>query len=293
MRITLRQLQVFAAIAQRSNVTLASQHLFLSQAATSMALADLERQIDCQLFDRQGKRLLINETGRLLLPHAIELLERAQEFERLARKGDGVPLHLGASSTVGNYLLPRIMGLFMREQPESRLSLEVANTEQIIGRVLGLEIDLGLIEGQCHDERLEVIPWRSDELVLCCAPDNPLLQLAEVSPEDLVKADWILREPGSGTREYFEQALSEVLPAPVKVRLELGHTEAIKQAVAAGLGISCLSRLALAESLAHGSLAELATPFLNLHRQLFLLVHKDKYRTNSLNSFIQFCQKFN
>lgn len=292
MRITLRQLQVFAAIAQRSNVTLASQQLFLSQAATSMALADLERQLDCQLFDRQGKRLLLNESGRRLLPHAVELLERAQEFERLARQGEGVPLHLGASSTVGNYLLPRIMGLFMREQPESRLSLEVANTEQIIQRVAGLEIDLGLIEGPCHDERMEVLPWRCDELVICCAPGHPLLAIDAIEPEDLLKADWILREPGSGTRENFEQALSEVLPSPVRVRLELGHTEAIKQAVAAGLGISCLSRLAIADALAYGSLAELNTPFLDLTRQLSLLVHKDKYRPSALSNFLQFCLQF-
>ena len=292
MALTLRQLEVFVAIARHGNVTRAAGEVFLSQSAASMALAETERQLGGKLFDRQGKRLLVNERGRALLHRAQEVLARVQEIEELfgTREGRlaGV-LKIGASSTVGNYLIPRIFGNFVHAHPEARLTLDVGNTERVVNAVKGFHVDLGFIEGFCHDQAIETIPWRRDQLVVFASPQHPLARRREVTAADLASVNWILRERGSGTREVFETAIAGKL-ADLNLFLELGHTEAIKEAVEAGLGISCLSRLAIARALQLGVLVQLPTPFLDLERRLSILLHKEKYRTEVLQAFLAFCR---
>lgn len=290
--MTLRQLEVFVAVARHGNVTRAAAEVFLSQSAASMALAEMEKQLGGNLFDRKGKRLLVNERGRALLPRAQEVVSRVQEIEELfgtgAEKLAGV-LKIGASSTIGNYLIPRIFGNFVQAHPEPRLTLDVGNTEQVIHEVKHFRVDLGFIEGFCHDQELETIPWRQDRLVVFASPQHPLARQKEVTPADLAAVNWILRERGSGTREVFETAIAGKIPE-LRLFLELGHTEAIKEAVEAGLGISCLSRLTIARALELGVLVALPTPFLNLERRFSILLHKEKYRTEVLRTFLAFCR---
>ncbi len=292
MRITLKQLAVFVAVAQHGTVTRAANELNLTQSATSMALSDFEGQLDCLLFDRIGKRLQLNDLGRKLLPHAINTVAHANELEAIARgHGDKVgSLKIGASLTVGNYLMPPLIASFMGEHPQCQLSLEIANTSQIIQALEQFELDIGFIEGFCHAPNLEVIPWQSDELVIFTAPSHPLAQkqLTQALTEaDFSEAQWILREAGSGTREIFDNAVVGRLPH-IHVLLELGHTEAIQRVVASGLGVGCASRLSLDEAIQNNTLQILQTPFLNLNRQLFVLIHQQKYRTYGVESFIKF-----
>lgn len=289
IRTTLRQLEIFVAIARTGTVTEAADAVGLTQSAASMALAELERQIDMTLFDRRAKRLVLNESGRILYPKAMELIDRAREIDNLfAVEMDAADLRLGASSTVGNYLLPQLMGSFIGKYPGSKFSLEVGNTHAVIAATKRYDIDVGFIEGPCHDKDVNVLLWRRDELAICAAADDPLAGGGPISPADLVNAKWILREPGSGTREIADMLLTSQL-GTIRLEMELGGTEAIKRAVESGLGISCLPRVAVAETLRHGNMVCLPTPFLNLTRHLYVVLHKDKYRTAGLERFLSHC----
>lgn len=292
MAITLRQLEIFSATAGSGNLTRAAEHIGLSQSAASMALAELERQFSEPVFDRVGKRLVLNERGRALLPLAQEVLARVREIgDRFGATGDSLAgeLRIGASSTVGNYLIPRLLGELVQAHPELKLTLDVVNTGQVIAGMAVFRYDVGFIEGPCRHPELEVIPWRADALAVFAAAGHPLVGRRPVTAADLRAAPWILREPGSGSREVFEQAVVDRL-GPLQVFLELGHSEAIKQAVEAGLGLGCLSVLTLERSLQAGALAILPTPFLDLSRTLSILVHRRKYRTSVLRAFLAFCR---
>src|SRR5690606_36074015 len=233
------------AVTQQGSVSRAAQSLSLSQSATSTSLTELERQSDCLMFDRAGKRLSLNSLGRQLLPQAVALLDQAKEIERLliGKSGYG-SLAVGATLTVGNYLATLLIGSFMQRHPECRVRLHVQNTAHIVQPIAHYELDLGLIEGDCQHPEIEVQPWVEDELVVFCAPQHPLATRGVAGLEELTREAWILREQGSGTRLTFDQAMRHH-PRTLNIRLELEHTEAIKRAVESGLGIGCISRLAL------------------------------------------------
>ena len=291
MRLTLRQLEVFAAIARCGSVSRAAEELSLSQSAASAALAELERAYDMQLFDRAGKRLRLNDLGRSVLAKANELLDRAQELEAALHAHD-LPgeLKVGATLTIGNYLGAAIVGEYLRRHPGSRVALTIENTAEIIARVAAFQLDLALVEGRCQDPGIEVIHWGDDALMVFAAPAHPLAKKRRVTPADLAAADWILREPGSGTRDTFERAADGVL-REVKVKMELSQAEAIKHAVASGLGIGCISRLALRDDFRLGRLVALKTPFLDMRRDFSILVHKRKYRSAASQQFIALCME--
>lgn len=289
LHTTLRQIEVFMATAQRGNVTQAAAAIGLTQSAASMALADFERQLGTQLFDRIGKRLALNEDGRALYPKAVEMIERAREMEGLLHQPDrAVHLRLGASSTIGNYLLPQIIGSFRAGRPGSRIELEVANTQQVISAVLQFGVDLGFVEGPCLHPAIEAMFWRPDQLAICASPAHPIAQPGGATIEALRAADWILRERGSGTREVVDQMLMSQLGG-IRVAMELGGTEAIKRAVESGMGISCLPTIALLGAVERGNLVSIATPGLQLTRAFHILVHRDKYRTEGMKSLLALC----
>ncbi|PNU18557.1 LysR family transcriptional regulator [Geothermobacter hydrogeniphilus] len=294
MGITLRQLEVFVTVAQEGNVTRAAEALRISQSAVSMSLAELEKLLGEQIFDRRGRRLAVNDQGRALIPKAAAVLARVGEIDTFFSGPDNQLaglLRVGASSTIGNYLMPRILGKFTAAFPGAQLSLDVGNTEQIIQELLRFNIDVGFIEGFCHQAAIETIPWRQDHLAIHAGADHPLARKKKISISDLVQARWILREQGSGTREIFEAALAGKMDS-IKVYLELGNTEAIKEAVEAGLGISCLSLLATRRARQSGALVALKTPFLDLRRNFYLVLHGEKYRTQLLRRFMAFCEEY-
>ncbi|NLF54225.1 MAG: LysR family transcriptional regulator [Thauera phenolivorans] len=293
MRYTLRQLQAFVAVARGENVTRAAEALSLSQSATSAALAELENLFGQPLFDRIGRRLKLNEQGRLLLPHAVELLDRAEEIETLLRGERGLGnLRVGATMTIGNYLLPLIVAGFLQRHPESRVELKVDNTATIAGLLLHYEIDLGLLEGEVEPAELETAHWVDDELVVFCAPDHPIAARGMATLTELAREPWILRERGSGTRETLARALSGHVAGGLSVRLELQHTEAVKRAVESGLGIGCISRLALRDAFRRGSLVPIETPELDLRRSFSFVWHRGKYHSAAMRRFIDDCRTF-
>lgn len=289
MRFTLRQLEVFVATAQQQTISQAAHSLSMSQSAASSALGELERQYNCQLFDRAGKRLILNKLGTQLLPQAIAVLEHASMLDKeLQGQSALTDLSIGATMTIGNYLATLLIGEFMQQHTSCKINLHVQNSEQIEQLVAQYQLDLALVESLCQHPNIESLPWMNDELVVFCAPNHPLAKHGKASLEQLQEYAWILRERGSGTRLTFDQATRH-LAKPLNILLELEHTEAIKRAVESGLGISCISRLALRDAFRRGSLVPIETPELDLNRQFFFIWAKSKYQFSSMRTFITFC----
>jgi DNA-binding transcriptional LysR family regulator len=289
MRYTLRQLEVFSVVARCQSVSRAAEALAMSQSAASGALADLERQFDVRLFERVGKRLVLSELGRALWPEAEALCEQARALEHKLSRQHSSELRVGATLTIGNYLCPGLMTRFLRLQSQARVSLQIANTAETAQRVKSFDIDVGLVEGELSDPALEVTRWRSDELVVFCSPQHPLAKRRTLSDADLTRAEWIVRERGSGTRQAFDHALHGLLPE-LQIALELSQTEAIKGAVRAGLGLGCLSRLALTEELERRTLVACSVPRRDFRRSFFFVLHKRKYRSQALESWLELCE---
>lgn len=289
MRFSLRQIQVFLATAHFENISKAANSLSMSQSAASSALAELESQFDIKLFDRVGKKLQLNALGYALRGQAEALLRQAEDLDiALAQHSAIGHLKVGATLTIGNYLAVHIMSRFLQDKPEARVELDVANTASIARKVKNFELDVGLIEGELSDPELEITPWMKDELVAFCAPEHPFARKKRLSDKDILAANWILREQGSGTRQTFDWAMHGILPQ-LNILLELQHTEAIKRAVEAGLGIGCLSRVALKEAFARGSLVALPMPQRNLKREFYFILHHQKYRNSSIDAWLALC----
>ena len=295
MRLTLRQLQIFRAVALNGSTTAAAAGVSLSQSATSAALNELERILGTRLFDRVGKRLLLNDSGRSLLPSAVAVLDDAHGIETAFFSGShGLPvdLHVFASTTIGNYVLPRILGRFYENVPNVRLQLRIGNTLDVVNAVRSFAADLGLIEGPCHTADMRVVPWMEDELVIVAAPEHGLAKAArrrKLTAGQLSQAQWLLREPGSGTREAVEQSLLPHLPH-VRSTMTLGSSEAIKNLAAEGLGLSCLSRWAVRDLVAAKRLTVLATRLPRLTRRFALIHHEKKVISGSLRRFMAHCE---
>ena len=291
MRFSLRQLEVFLATARYENVTRAASSLAMSQSAASGSLKELEEQFEVKLFDRVGKRLQLSELGRQLRPQAETLLAQARAFEQALAGEDAMGrLHIGATLTIGNYLAVPMIAGFRGRYPAAEIALTVANTETIAAGVAAFELDMGMIEGEFHHPELETRHWRADELVVFAAPGHPLATSAGLDDNDLLALPWILRERGSGTRQAFDRALHGLLPG-LEIVLELQHTEAIKRAVEAGIGVGCLSRISLVEAFGRGSLVPLAVPGRDFSRELYLITHRRKFHGLALRRWLDLCSE--
>ena len=295
LRLTLRQLQIFGGVAEHGSTAAAAEAIALSQSATSAAINELERMLGLSLFDRVGKRLLLNDNGRTLLPQARAVLDGAASIERWAHDGEAQfgEMRIGASTTIGNYLLPGILAEFRRGLPASvgarwQVQVNIANATAIEAQVSNFEVDFGLIEGPCHNPDLTVLPWLEDELVVVAAAANPILPKRRgqrIPLTVLRKATWLLREAGSGTREITNQLLIPHLHH-LQTGIEFGNSEAIKRAAASGLGITCLSRWVVRDLIEAGVLVAPPTELPRLTRRFFLIVHRRKQRTRGLDRLI-------
>lgn len=290
MHITLRQLEIFKAVAQCGRVTAAAELLFISQPAASMALSELEKHLG-PLFDRhQGASMTLNDAGRALLPMACELVDRAKEIEQQFVEGNCYEqgmLKVCASSTIGNNLMPKILGDFSMEFPRIRTELTIDNTRNIVDKLSAMHIDMAVVEGTCLHPDIDVHPWMEDELVIICHPDHPLSQKDSIDLQDLRNERWILRESGSGTRELFDEVIASQLGTP-SILMSLNRAEAIKQAVADGLGVGCISRLAVWRAVDGGLLSIINVRGLSLRRYFYLLLNKNKYRSGVVRKLQEF-----
>ncbi|TMX47178.1 LysR substrate-binding domain-containing protein [Vibrio sp. Hep-1b-8] len=290
--ISLKQLKVFIAITQHDTLTAASEALFLSKAAVSMALSELEKQIGHSLFDRVNNRLILNQEGQKLLPLADEIIERAQDIEQLFDNNQALSgqLRIGASDTIGNQLAPYLLSDFRRETHHLAQSLFISNSALICEKLVDYELDLALIEGKTLHPQLISTQFSDDEMCVICAPNMPFAQQGVITVGELENSHWILREPGSGSREFFLRVIAPRIEH-WQESFQLNTTEALINSVSAGLGLGCLSKLAAEPALKDGRVVELQLP-LDMKRRFWLLVHKEKYQSPLLKTFIEYCHQW-
>jgi DNA-binding transcriptional LysR family regulator len=270
MSLNLHHLRVFASVAEEGGFTRAAQALRLSQPAVSKAVRELERQTGVSLFERAGRATQLTAAGEALFARARELfaVERSAEEELRALRGlSGGVLRVGASTTVATYLLFPYLARFREANPGVQLRVASANTRAIARALLERRLDVALVEGPVRHPRIEVVPWREDELVLITSPAHRLARKRSIELRELTGEPLIVREPGSGTRRVAERALAAHDVSP-PVTLQLGSTEAIKQAVAAGLGVAFVSRFAVEEQVKLGRIAAVRVREAVLRRML-------------------------
>lgn len=284
--ISIRQVEVFLAVAECGSTTAAGEQIALSQSATSAALAELEQRLAVALFDRVGRRLVLNSNGRRFYPQARQLLEQARSLSGLFAAG-GSRLHLGASTTIGNYLLPRLLASLPQEMAQAQVS--IANTRVIAEQVARCDLELGLVEGSVQHPELSVSHWCEDEMLVVAAAGSRWAAIG-ADRRRLAQAPWIMREAGSGTRSVVEQQLLSQLDE-VNIAFELGSSEAIHTALLAGLGISCLSRQVVARALDSGELVELSAAH-RVRRPFYIVRHRQRRETPALARFVTACQAF-
>ncbi len=292
MSITLRQLEIFIAVAETAQVTKASKKLFVTQSAVSMALAELENQLAGPLFDRHGRSLLLNERGRYLLPLAKEIVCQVSSVESImSEKNDELTGHINivASTTIGDYLLPYLIGAFKRMHAQVGINMLVHHTRYAETLIREGKADIGFVEGPVKHTDTIIRPWFKDELVILVGPGDPLAsnEIFNVKT-DFKNTRWIMREEGSGTVAIFREKMKAYLDQ-IHVIMEMGHPEAIKRAVESGVGIACLSSLTVCREVEHGWLKSLKVEGVDMQRQLQVISRKGQVMSDALAEFLAFC----
>jgi DNA-binding transcriptional LysR family regulator len=287
-----RRLQVFHAVARQLSFTKAAEVLFMTQPAVTFQIKQLEEHFNTRLFDRGHGKISLTPAGETVLEYAERILGLSSEMDvRLAEMTGqiGGPLLVGASTTIAEFMLPRILGEFKSQYPSVRPRLIVANSESIEMRVSEHTLDIGLIEAPSHQSNLQCENCCEDELLAICAPGSPLAKNKELTPQLLATHPFVSREPGSGTREvtdnYFRAA--GVPPESLNIVIELGSPEAIKGVVETGIGFAIVSRASVAKEKRLGDL--LAIPLKpRLIRTLSMVYPKEKFRSRLVNTFVEF-----
>jgi DNA-binding transcriptional LysR family regulator len=282
--MTLEQLRIFIAVAEKQHVTRAASELNLTQSATSAAIAALETRYGIKLFDRIGRGIVLTQTGRDFLNEAREVVARvktaAQVLDDLAGLKRG-SLSLAASQTVANYWLPPRVDAFRKAYPAIDLRVSIANTEQVAQAVNRGTADLGFVEGDVHDPSLAIRRMEGDSLAVVVGTSHPWTGKMRITPKLLTETCWILREPGSGTRSMFEAALKkfDVKLSDLDIRLELPSNEAVRVAVESGDCATGISDLVVVQSLAAGTLHRVKIDLPK--RSFFALRHKERYASQA------------
>ncbi len=287
--MTLEQLRVFVAVAERQHVTQAARALNLAQSAASAAIAALEGQHATRLFHRVGRGIELTEAGRMFLAEARAVLARAAAAElALAELGGLVrgTLTVQASQTISSYWLPRHLVAFRRAHPGVEVRLTVGNTLQVAGAVHDGAAELGFVEGAVNNPALSSTTVARDRLVVVVAPGHPWAGCGSVAPSDLPGSPWVLREPGSGTRSAFEAALEGfgISPEHLQVALELPTNEAVRAAVETGAGATALSASVVAGSIEAGLLHQVGVTLPD--RDFHVLRHAERYSSRAAEALM-------
>jgi DNA-binding transcriptional LysR family regulator len=290
LAMTLEQLRIFVAVAERLHMTRAAEALGLTQSAASAAVAALEARYGVRLFDRVGRGLVLSDAGEAFLPEARAVLARASAASVALEDVAGLQrghVTLFASQTIASYWLPPRMMRFARAHPRIELSLKVGNTAQVAAAVLEGEAELGFAEGGVEAPLLAHARVGADRLAILAAPDHPLADKPRITRDDLVAANWVGRELGSGTRSEFEQALAAVrlLPEDLNRVLDLPSNEAVLAAACAGGVLAPVSELAASPMIETGRLVRLA--FDLPERPFELLTHRGRRRSRAASAFIE------
>ena len=290
-----RRLQVFHAVAKQLSFTKAAEVLFMTQPAVTFQIKQLEEHFNTRLFDRGHGRITLTPAGDLVLDYAERILGLSAEMDvRLSEMtGEvGGSLLVGGSTTIAEFMLPRILGEFKSKYPKVKPRLVVGNSETIETRVAEHTIDIGFIESPSHQPNLSTEASCEDELLVICSRKFPLAKLKEVTPQQLVQHPYVSREPGSGTREFTDAYLSKagVEVEAINVVMEMGSPVALIGVVETGLGFAIASRASVENALCNGEIV--AIPLKpRLTRSLSMVYPKEKFRSRLVTAFVEYASK--
>lgn len=291
--MNLLQLNIFKSIVSTKSFSKTAEMLHLSQPAVSQHIHSLEQQYGTKLFDRTTKRVILTRAGRVLDWYATEIIRLLEQSHKEINQTIGEikgTLLVGASLTIGENILPRIIGLFKNDYPEVEIQMEVSNTHNIVHGILDKRLDVGLIEGPEDYEEINVIPFIRDELQLIVPFTHPLAEKKKVTLNDIARLSFVLREKGSGTRKVMEASLLKagLDPAALNIALELGSTQAVIGAVEAGFGATFLSSWAVKKELLLETVKAVKISGLKIVRDLAVVYHKKKVHTVATDELIKF-----
>ncbi|NRD77781.1 LysR family transcriptional regulator [Bacillus sp. BRMEA1] len=281
-------LEVFVKVVEKENFSKAAEELHMTQPAVSQYIRTLEQTVGTRLLERSNKYVRLNKAGEIVYHHAKEILALYTKMQSLVDDLTNIangPIAIGASYTFGEYILPHIIARLKKEFPMISPSIIIHNTKEIIDLVNTYQLDIGIIEGLFSEERIQSEVVSEDHMVIVASPHHPLLKKGrENHLSELLGETWILREVGSGTRQAAESFFEMYGFTPKKI-MEFGSTQVIKESVEAGLGISLLSRWAIAKELMTGYLGILNVEGLPFKRN-FTIVTRSSYQTKALKTFV-------
>lgn len=296
-KITLKQLAVFVSIYQTGSTSRASDALHLSQSAVSSALSELEARLQMPLFERVGRRLNQHPNAHPIYIQAQAILEQSLTLEHYHKYQAG-QIHIGASTTIGNYALPPLLAKLYQVLPDARVDMYIANTQEVVAEVEQLNIDIALVEGMPRPTDIKTIEqraWRTDTLMIFAKRDSRWLagladyqeteRLYHMTLTQLAKLPLLVREAGSGTRQIIDEQLLKHLPE-AEVIMAIQQSEAIKHMVSADIGLGCLSQHVIEAELAAGKLVQVKVAGIDLSRTWWLVWHKARHQSPIWQSFI-------
>ncbi|MHB1253393.1 MAG: LysR family transcriptional regulator [Candidatus Humimicrobiaceae bacterium] len=290
--MTLRHLKIFITVVDCGSMTAASEALFIAQPTVSQAVSELEDYYGVKLFDRLSRRLYITEIGKYLLSYARHIIALFDEMEQAMKNPDksGI-LKIGASVTVGAYLLPQLVHEFANTYPSLQIQAVIKNTKDIESLITKNAIDFGVVEGIVHTPDIVSTAFMDDELVLVCGRSHPLHKAKSISLFDLSKFDFIVREQGSGTRELFESVMAA---NDMKWRLawECNGSDGIKSAAINGIGVAVISKRLVEDEVKAEALCIIKVDDLDYKRKFSIIYHKNKYLTEAMKAFFDLCYTF-
>jgi DNA-binding transcriptional LysR family regulator len=289
--MTLRHFQIFLTVCDTMNMTAAAESLYISQSAVSQAIAELENHYEVRLFERLSKRLFLTQAGEKLLAYARQMnrMNKAIDTEMKSMREGGL-IRIGASVTVGAYVLPELVSSFLKIHASTEIEVVEDNTTIIEKLLLTDKIDLGLVEGDITSPDLCVIPFAEDELVLICGKDHRFYGQTLTDPKEIEKEKFIVREQGSGTRKTFENIMA-AQGLSWKPSWTCNNADTIKMAVGKGLGVSVISRRAVEKEVQSGALYIVPVKGLRFDRLFKIVYHKDKYLHKPMLEFIDLCKQ--
>lgn len=287
-------MRVFITVADKKNFSKAAKALSLTQPAVSFQIQTLEQYYQTMLFDRVNRHVKLTAAGELLLDYAIHMNNLQAELERNMQQLTGHvkgELLIGASTTIGEYILPYVVGSFKQDYPDVNVTIQIMNTKDIGTAVRNKTFDLGIIEGPLKpQDSMKTYKFLEDELVLAMPADHPLAAKGSITLEELKTLPYITREPGSGSRLIFEQALidADFDIEDLNIVMELGSTTSIKSAIMGGLGISTISKWAIQDLVKTGKVVALNIEGLTLTRNFNIILNTEKFQSEATGKFLDF-----
>lgn len=293
--LNVENLKMFCLVVDEGSISQAARLSYVSQPGVTRQIHQLENYYGTLLFDRSEGKMTVTETGRLLYPFAKAIVNdfnRSKEVIKQVIGESNASLRVGASLTIGEYLLPSLLGSFKKQSPEIKVTLTIKNTPSVLEELTNGVIDLALVEGIVESKNFNVEKFAEDELVLVYPSDHPWRGRTEINIEELANERMIWREAMSGTRLIVESALRDygVLDR-IESYMEIGSTQAIKSTVEAGLGVSILPRLTVARELEQGFLNEIKMTGVNIKRNLWLVKKTQRFPSSGISSFVEFIQR--